>query len=142
MAQLFNVGEEECSVIFLWTYLAAAPALAIWSTVFMYTLSQKKTITVDSGEKGKKRRRIEKTCSGIFEDQKVSDRALENAHTHTQVFYIFSFFFKLSIFKRVMGIQWHWKKKKKFLQCQIKSHVPLPFTSCTEKFESALHFGY
>lgn len=39
MAQLFNVGEEECSVIFLWTYLAAAPALAIWSTVFMYTLS-------------------------------------------------------------------------------------------------------
>ncbi|KAJ6831810.1 protein PIN-LIKES 7-like [Iris pallida] len=39
MAQLFNVGQEECSVMFLWTYLFAAPALTIWSTIFMYTLS-------------------------------------------------------------------------------------------------------
>lgn len=36
MAQLFGVGQEECSVVFLWTYLAAAPALTIWSTIFMY----------------------------------------------------------------------------------------------------------
>lgn len=39
MAQLFDVGQEECSVVFLWTYLACAPALTIWSTIFMYILS-------------------------------------------------------------------------------------------------------
>lgn len=39
MAQLFDVGQEECSVIFLWTYLMAAIALTIWSTVFMWILS-------------------------------------------------------------------------------------------------------
>lgn len=39
MAQLFDVGQEECSVIFLWTYLVAAFALTFWSTVFMYILS-------------------------------------------------------------------------------------------------------
>lgn len=39
MAQLFGAGQEECSVMFLWTYLAAAPALTIWSTIFMYILS-------------------------------------------------------------------------------------------------------
>jgi len=39
MAQLFDVGQEECSVIFLWTYLVAAVALTAWSTVFMYVLS-------------------------------------------------------------------------------------------------------
>nr|GMC76855.1 protein PIN-LIKES 7-like [Ipomoea batatas]GMD12680.1 protein PIN-LIKES 7-like [Ipomoea batatas] len=39
IAQLFDVGEAECSVIFLWTYVAAAFALTIWSTVFMWILS-------------------------------------------------------------------------------------------------------
>ncbi|KAF9618763.1 hypothetical protein IFM89_002458 [Coptis chinensis] len=39
MTQLFDVGQEECSVIFLWTYLVAALALTVWSTVFMYILS-------------------------------------------------------------------------------------------------------
>lgn len=39
MAQLFDVGQEECSVIFLWTYLVAAVALTAWSTVFMSVLS-------------------------------------------------------------------------------------------------------
>ncbi|ONK71054.1 uncharacterized protein A4U43_C04F4230 [Asparagus officinalis] len=39
MAQLFDVGQEECSYIFLWTYLASAPVLTLWSTIFMYILS-------------------------------------------------------------------------------------------------------
>ncbi|PIA46658.1 hypothetical protein AQUCO_01500300v1 [Aquilegia coerulea] len=39
MTQLFDVGQEECSVIFLWTYLVAALALTVWSTVYMYILS-------------------------------------------------------------------------------------------------------
>lgn len=39
MAQLFNVGQEECSVLFLWTYLVSALALTVWSTVFMWILS-------------------------------------------------------------------------------------------------------
>uniref|UniRef100_A0ACD5XYS5 Uncharacterized protein n=1 Tax=Avena sativa TaxID=4498 RepID=A0ACD5XYS5_AVESA len=39
MAQLFDVGQEECSVIFLWTYLVAAVALTTWSTVFMSIIS-------------------------------------------------------------------------------------------------------
>lgn len=39
MAQLFDVAKEECSVIFLWSYLAAAFALTAWSTVFMWMLS-------------------------------------------------------------------------------------------------------
>lgn len=39
MAQLFGVGQEESSVIFLWVYLIAAFALTLWSTVFMYILS-------------------------------------------------------------------------------------------------------
>ncbi|KAL5706084.1 Protein PIN-LIKES 7 [Ranunculus cassubicifolius] len=39
MTQLFDVGQEECSVIFLWTYLAATLALTVWSTVYMYILS-------------------------------------------------------------------------------------------------------
>ncbi|XP_022158264.1 protein PIN-LIKES 7-like isoform X2 [Momordica charantia] len=38
MTQLFGVGQEECSVILLWTYLAAALALAVWSAVFMWIL--------------------------------------------------------------------------------------------------------
>uniref|UniRef100_A0A2P2PJD8 Auxin efflux carrier family protein n=1 Tax=Rhizophora mucronata TaxID=61149 RepID=A0A2P2PJD8_RHIMU len=39
MTQLFDVGQEECSVLFLWTYLVAALALTLWSTVFMSILS-------------------------------------------------------------------------------------------------------
>ncbi|KAF8011212.1 hypothetical protein BT93_J1733 [Corymbia citriodora subsp. variegata] len=39
MTQLFDVGQEECSVLFLWTYLFAAIALTIWSTGFMWILS-------------------------------------------------------------------------------------------------------
>ncbi|XP_074584086.1 protein PIN-LIKES 5-like [Curcuma longa] len=39
MNQLFDVGQEESSVIFLWTYLIAAIALTFWSVVFMWILS-------------------------------------------------------------------------------------------------------
>ncbi|XP_057784116.1 protein PIN-LIKES 7-like [Salvia miltiorrhiza] len=39
MTQLFDVAQEECSVLFLWTYLAAAIALTGWSTVFMWILT-------------------------------------------------------------------------------------------------------
>ncbi|KAH6760001.1 Auxin efflux carrier family protein [Perilla frutescens var. hirtella] len=39
MTQLFDVAQEECSVLFLWTYLAAAIALTCWSTVFMWILT-------------------------------------------------------------------------------------------------------
>ncbi|KQK02170.1 protein PIN-LIKES 7 [Brachypodium distachyon] len=39
MAQLYDVAQEECSVIFLWTYLVAALALTFWSTIFMSILS-------------------------------------------------------------------------------------------------------
>ena len=39
MAQLFDVAKEECSVIFLWTYLAALAAISIWPTVFMWILT-------------------------------------------------------------------------------------------------------
>lgn len=39
MTQLFDVAQEECSVLFMWTYLVAALALTIWSTVFMWLLS-------------------------------------------------------------------------------------------------------
>ncbi|XP_019185490.1 PREDICTED: protein PIN-LIKES 7-like [Ipomoea nil] len=39
IAQLFDIGEAECSVMLLWTYVAAAFALTIWSTVFMWILS-------------------------------------------------------------------------------------------------------
>lgn len=39
MTQLFDVAQEECSVLFLWTYLVAALALTGWSTVFMWMLS-------------------------------------------------------------------------------------------------------
>lgn len=38
MAQLFNVGEQECSALFLWTYLLAAIAITFWSTVYMWIL--------------------------------------------------------------------------------------------------------
>ncbi|XP_057964172.1 protein PIN-LIKES 7 [Malania oleifera] len=39
MTQLFDIGQEECSVLYLWTYLAAAIALTVWSTVYMWILS-------------------------------------------------------------------------------------------------------
>ncbi|KAM3223189.1 hypothetical protein ACQJBY_056875 [Aegilops geniculata] len=39
MAQLYDVAQEECSVVFLWTYLVAALALTAWSTVFMSILA-------------------------------------------------------------------------------------------------------
>ncbi|XP_076882075.1 protein PIN-LIKES 7-like [Bidens hawaiensis] len=39
MTQLFNVGQEECSVLTMWSYIAAAFALTGWSTVFMWILT-------------------------------------------------------------------------------------------------------
>ncbi|CAI8617334.1 unnamed protein product [Vicia faba] len=39
MAQLFDVGNEECSVILLWTYSAAAITLTAWSTFLLWILS-------------------------------------------------------------------------------------------------------
>lgn len=39
ITQLFNVGQAECSVIFLWTYIVAAFALTLWSTIYMWILS-------------------------------------------------------------------------------------------------------
>ncbi|CAL5373600.1 unnamed protein product [Camellia sinensis] len=39
MTQLFDVAQEECSVLFLWTYLVASLSLTIWSTIFMWILS-------------------------------------------------------------------------------------------------------
>lgn len=39
MTQLFDVGQEECSVLTMWSYLAAAFALTGWSTVFMWILT-------------------------------------------------------------------------------------------------------
>ncbi|XP_043712851.1 protein PIN-LIKES 7-like [Telopea speciosissima] len=39
MTQLFDVGKEECSVLYIWTYLVAAFSLTMWSTVFMWVLS-------------------------------------------------------------------------------------------------------
>ncbi|CAK8561943.1 unnamed protein product [Lathyrus sativus] len=39
MAQLFEVGTEEFSVILLWTYGAAAIALTLWSTFLLWSLS-------------------------------------------------------------------------------------------------------
>ena len=39
MTQLFDVAQEECSILFLWTYLVAALALTVWSTIYMWILS-------------------------------------------------------------------------------------------------------
>ncbi|CAA6655840.1 unnamed protein product [Spirodela intermedia] len=39
MAELFDVAREECSVIFLWTYLLAALSLTVWSSVYLWILS-------------------------------------------------------------------------------------------------------
>nr|GEY55900.1 protein PIN-LIKES 7-like [Tanacetum cinerariifolium] len=39
MAQLFNVGQEECAMLMMWTYLASAFSLTAWSTLYMWILS-------------------------------------------------------------------------------------------------------
>ncbi|XP_075487165.1 protein PIN-LIKES 7-like isoform X1 [Primulina tabacum] len=39
MTQLFEVAQEESSILYLWTYIAATFALTGWSTVFMWILS-------------------------------------------------------------------------------------------------------
>ncbi|KAL4577810.1 hypothetical protein LXL04_013924 [Taraxacum kok-saghyz] len=39
ITQLFEVGESECSVIMLWTYVVATFALTWWSAYFMWLLS-------------------------------------------------------------------------------------------------------
>lgn len=39
ITQLFDVGQEECSVLFLWTYMVAAIAFTFWSTVYMWILT-------------------------------------------------------------------------------------------------------
>jgi len=39
MAQLFDVGTEEFSVILLWTYGAATVALTLWSTYLIWIFS-------------------------------------------------------------------------------------------------------
>ncbi|KAF5958144.1 hypothetical protein HYC85_005369 [Camellia sinensis] len=39
MTQLFDVAQEECSVLLLWTYLVACLSLTVWSTIFMWILS-------------------------------------------------------------------------------------------------------
>jgi len=39
MAQLFDVAQEECSVLLMWTYLVACVSLTAWSTIFMWILS-------------------------------------------------------------------------------------------------------
>ncbi|XP_010467522.1 PREDICTED: protein PIN-LIKES 5-like [Camelina sativa] len=38
MTQLYNVAQDECSVLMLWTYLVAIPALTVWSTIFLHLL--------------------------------------------------------------------------------------------------------
>ncbi|CAN8270876.1 unnamed protein product [Cochlearia groenlandica] len=38
MTQLYNVGQDECSVLMLWTYLIAILAITVWSTVFLHLL--------------------------------------------------------------------------------------------------------
>ncbi|XP_047318099.1 protein PIN-LIKES 7-like [Impatiens glandulifera] len=39
MTQLFDIAQEECSVLFLWTYLMACVSITVWSTVFIAILS-------------------------------------------------------------------------------------------------------
>ncbi|KAL6993347.1 Protein PIN-LIKES 7 [Sarracenia purpurea var. burkii] len=39
MSQLFDVAQEECSVLFMWTYLVACLSLTTWSTIYMWILS-------------------------------------------------------------------------------------------------------
>ncbi|XP_057740671.1 protein PIN-LIKES 3-like [Arachis stenosperma] len=39
ITQLFGIGEKECSVILLWSYLVASISLTFWSTYFMWLVS-------------------------------------------------------------------------------------------------------
>lgn len=39
IVEFFKVGQEECSVLFFWTYLVSAIALALWSMVYMWILT-------------------------------------------------------------------------------------------------------
>ncbi|XP_020271078.1 protein PIN-LIKES 4-like isoform X2 [Asparagus officinalis] len=39
MVQMFEVGQGELSVIFLWTYVMASVALTLWSTLFLWIVS-------------------------------------------------------------------------------------------------------
>ncbi|XP_058180591.1 protein PIN-LIKES 7 [Rhododendron vialii] len=39
VAQLFDVAQEECSLLLMWTYLVACLSLTVWSTIFMWILS-------------------------------------------------------------------------------------------------------
>lgn len=39
IAQLFNAGQSECSVIMLWTYSVASIFLTLWSTIYMWILA-------------------------------------------------------------------------------------------------------
>lgn len=39
ITQLFEVGESECSVIMLWTYVVASLSLTLWVTFYMWLLS-------------------------------------------------------------------------------------------------------
>ncbi|KZV51502.1 hypothetical protein F511_35440 [Dorcoceras hygrometricum] len=39
MTQLFEIAQEECSILYFWTYIAATVALTGWSTIFMWILS-------------------------------------------------------------------------------------------------------
>lgn len=38
MVEFFRVGQEECSIMFLWTYLFAAIGLAVWSMIYIWIL--------------------------------------------------------------------------------------------------------
>ncbi|KAI5683939.1 hypothetical protein M9H77_05167 [Catharanthus roseus] len=38
MTQLFDVAQDECSVLFLWTYVVAVFSLTIWSTIFLWII--------------------------------------------------------------------------------------------------------
>ncbi|KAJ8431140.1 hypothetical protein Cgig2_010073 [Carnegiea gigantea] len=39
ITQLFGAGENECSIIMLWTYALASVALTLWSTFFMWLVT-------------------------------------------------------------------------------------------------------
>ncbi|OAY57706.1 protein PIN-LIKES 3 [Manihot esculenta] len=39
MTQLFGTGQNECSVIMLWSYALASVSLTFWSTIFLWMLS-------------------------------------------------------------------------------------------------------
>ena len=39
MAHLYDVAQEECFFVFIWTYLVATLALTAWSNVFMSILA-------------------------------------------------------------------------------------------------------